>query len=70
MRLDTEIKLNYEDVLLKPKRSTLSSRRDVEMEREFVFRNSQLKYKCLPIIASNMDVLAHLVWQKYYKNIK
>ena len=47
MRLDTEIKLNYEDVLLKPKRSTLSSRRDVEMEREFLFRNSKLKYKCL-----------------------
>ena len=43
MRLDTEIKLNYEDVLLKPKRSTLSSRRDVEMEREFLFRNSKLK---------------------------
>ena len=55
MRLDTEIKLNYEDVLLKPKRSTLSSRRDVEMEREFLFRNSKLKYKCLPIVASNMD---------------
>ena len=55
MRLDTELKLNYEDVLLKPKRSTLSSRRDVEMEREFTFRNSQMSYKCLPIIASNMD---------------
>ena len=29
MRLDNEIKLDYKDVLLKPKRSTLSSRRDV-----------------------------------------
>ena len=40
MHLDTEIKLNYDDVLLKPKRSTLSSRRDVDMTRTFTFRNS------------------------------
>jgi hypothetical protein len=31
MRLDNEVELDYKDVLLKPKRSTLSSRRDVEM---------------------------------------
>jgi len=31
MRLDNEIKLDYKDVLLKPKRSTLSSRKDVKM---------------------------------------
>ena len=35
MRIEPEIKLNYEDVLLKPKRSTLSSRRDVDMTRVF-----------------------------------
>ena len=40
MRLDNEIKLDYKDVLLKPKRSTLSSRRDVEMTRSFTFKNS------------------------------
>ena len=55
MRLDTELKLNYEDVLLKPKRSTLSSRRDVEMIRSFTFRNSGETYECCPIVASNMD---------------
>ena len=55
MRLDTELKLNYEDVLLKPKRSTLSSRRDVEMIRSFTFRNSGETYECWPIVASNMD---------------
>ena len=55
MRLDNEVKLDYKDVLLKPKRSTLSSRRDVEMSRSFTFRNSGETYECCPIIASNMD---------------
>jgi len=55
MHLDNEIKLDYKDVLLKPKRSTLSSRRDVEMTRSFSFRNSGETYECCPIIASNMD---------------
>ena len=55
MRLDNEIKLDYKDVLLKPKRSTLSSRRDVEMTRSFTFRNSGETYECCPIVASNMD---------------
>ena len=55
MHLDNEIKLDYKDVLLKPKRSTLSSRRDVDMTRKFVFRNSGETYECCPIIASNMD---------------
>ena len=55
MQLDNEIKLDYKDVLLKPKRSTLSSRRDVEMTRKFTFRNSGHTYECCPIIASNMD---------------
>jgi GMP reductase len=55
MRLDNEIKLDYKDVLLKPKRSTLSSRRDVEMTRSFTFKNSGETYECCPILASNMD---------------
>ena len=55
MRLDNEIKLDYKDVLLKPKRSTLSSRRDVEMTRTLTFRNSKESYNCCPIVASNMD---------------
>ena len=49
MRIDTEIKLDFSDVLLKPKRSTLSSRKEVELERDFSF------WKGIPIMASNMD---------------
>ena len=55
MRVDYNIHLDYSDVLLKPKRSTLSSRRDVDMIRDFSFINSKKKASCIPIVASNMD---------------
>ena len=55
MRINTEPKLNFDDVLLQPKRSTLSSRRDVDMTRKFTFRNSDKVVNFLPIFASNMD---------------
>ena len=37
MRIDYNIHLDYSDVLLHPKRSTLSSRRDVDILRKFKF---------------------------------
>ena len=55
MRINIEPKLNFEDVLLQPKRSTLSSRRDVDMIRKFTFRNSGKVMNFTPIFASNMD---------------
>ena len=55
MRLDQTIHLDYADVLLKPKRSTLSSRKEVDMTRTFTFKNSKESYTCCPIVASNMD---------------
>jgi GMP reductase len=55
MRIKEELKLNFDDVLLQPKRSTLSSRRDVEMTRKFTFRNSDKIMDFCPIFASNMD---------------
>ena len=55
MRIVEDIKLDYKDVLFQPKRSKLESRRDVEMLRTFTFHNSQRTFKCLPIMASNMD---------------
>ena len=55
MRIVEDIKLDYKDVLFQPKRSKLESRRDVDMLRTFTFHNSQRTFKCLPIMASNMD---------------
>ncbi len=55
MRIEEEIKLDYSDVLFRPKRSTLKSRKDVDLNRKYTFKYSKLSWKGIPIIASNMD---------------
>jgi len=54
MRIENEVKLDYSDVLIRPKRSTLGSRKEVRMERSFTFAHGQ-DYEGIPIMASNMD---------------
>jgi GMP reductase len=55
--IDNDIKLDFKDVLIRPKRSTLKSRADVDLTRQFIFRNSKKTYDGIPIIASNMDTV-------------
>jgi len=55
MRLEEDIKLDFKDVLIRPKRSTLGSRKEVSLNRKFVFRNSGWKFGSIPIMAANMD---------------
>ncbi|XP_073164728.1 GMP reductase 2 isoform X2 [Lepidochelys kempii] len=55
--IDNNIKLDFKDVLLRPKRSTLKSRSEVDLLRLFTFRNSHQKYSGIPIIAANMDTV-------------
>jgi len=62
MRIEEDVKLDYSDVLIRPKRSTLGSRKDVDLERGFTFRNSKCDtldgyrhYRGVPIMAANMD---------------
>lgn len=55
MRIEEDIKLDYSDVLMCPKRSTLESRSEVSLETEFTFRYSKKKWTGVPIIAANMD---------------
>src|SRR3989344_3835911 len=54
MNFESDIKYDFKDVLIRPKRSTLSSRRDVILERQFVFKNGR-KAAWVPIVAANMD---------------
>lgn len=44
-RIDFEPKLDFKDVLLRPKRSTLRSRADVDLTKEYHFRNSKQRYE-------------------------
>ena len=64
MRIEQENKLDYSDVLIRPKRSTLGSRKEVSLERSFTFRNydpdfpeniEDYHYRGVPIMAANMD---------------
>jgi GMP reductase len=54
MRIIEDVKLDYKDVLIIPKRSNLSSRSEVNLERTFTFRSGN-SWKGVPIIAANMD---------------
>lgn len=55
MRIENDVKLDFKDVLIRPKRSTLKSRSEVSLEREYRFKNSQQVWRGVPIIAANMD---------------
>ena len=70
MRIESDLKLDYKDVLLKPKRSKLTSRKDVDMEREFKFLNSGKEFTGIPIIASSMDGVGTFSMAKILQNYK
>jgi GMP reductase len=57
MKIEPEIKLTFDDVMIKPKRSTLKSRADVDLNRTFKFKHSSLSWTGIPIIAANMDTI-------------
>jgi GMP reductase len=55
MRIEEDIKLDFKDVLIRPKRSTLSSRKEVDLNRTYKFKHSGHEWFGVPIMASNMD---------------
>ncbi|MBG0752485.1 MULTISPECIES: GMP reductase [Pectobacterium] len=57
MRIEEDLKLGFKDVLIRPKRSTLKSRSDVELERQFTFLHAGGNWSGVPIIAANMDTV-------------
>ena len=57
MRIEQEIKLGFKDVMIRPKRSKLKSRSQVNLEREFKFLNTSVTWKGVPIMAANMDTV-------------
>ena len=56
MRIETDVKLDFKDVLIRPKRSTLNSRNAVDIHRDFRFFHTSSEWKGFPLIAANMDV--------------
>ncbi|TKB46987.1 GMP reductase [Ferrimonas sediminicola] len=57
MHIEADIKLGFKDVLFRPKRSTLASRSQVNIERTFIFKHAPQPWTGVPIIAANMDTV-------------
>lgn len=57
MRIESDFKLGFKDVMIRPKRSTLKSRSQVSLERDFKFLHSSTSWTGIPIIAANMDTV-------------
>lgn len=55
MRIDADTKLDFKDVMIRPKRSTLFSRSEVTLDRTYIFKHSKRQWKGIPVISSNMD---------------
>ena len=55
VRIEEDIKLDFSDVLIRPKRSTLKSRAEVDITRTFTFKHAGTTWTGVPIIAANMD---------------
>tara|TARA_Y200000002_G_scaffold284032_1_gene238043 strand:+ start:1551 stop:2597 length:1047 start_codon:yes stop_codon:yes gene_type:complete len=70
MRIEHDIKLDYQDVLFKPKRSTLTSRKDVDLTRTFKFSNSGKEWTGIPIMSSNMDGVGTFAMAKVLQDYK
>jgi GMP reductase len=60
MRIDNDPKLDFDDVLIRPKRSEAPSRASVVLERAYRFLNSYAVWRGVPIVASNMDTVGTL----------
>jgi len=74
MKIEQELKLDFSDVLIRPKRSTLSSRNEVELERTFVFKNREglikKEWTGIPIMAANMDTTGTVEMYKVLSEFK
>ena len=70
MRVEQDVKLTFDDVLIRPKRSTLISRSDVTLVRNFKFRHSDATWEGVPIVARIWILRAYSVLLKSYRIIE
>ena len=68
MRIIDDTKLDFSDVLIAPKRSQLTSRKEAQLTRKFTFKHSKHSWEEIPIVASNMDhtgtiAMAHVLME-------
>lgn len=56
-RIESDVKLDFKDVLIRPKRSTLKSRSEVSLEITYTFKHAKRTWRGVPIMAANMDTV-------------
>lgn len=59
---------DFKDVLIRPKRSTLKSRSQVDLSRTYTFRNSKKQWTGVPIMAANMDTVGTFEMAKAFSD--
>jgi len=68
MKIIQDTKLDFSDVLIQPRNTSLRSRSEVSLEREFKFKHSEQIWKGVPLIASNMDTVGTVEMYHSLKN--
>lgn len=69
MRIEDDMKLDFKDVLFKPKRSVLQSRSEVDITRTYIFKHTAHEWTGIPIMAANMDTVGTFEMHKtFYDN--
>ncbi|NCC21742.1 MAG: GMP reductase [Alphaproteobacteria bacterium] len=69
MRIEQDVKLDFKDVLIRPKRSTLASRRDVELDRQYKFKWSGRLFGGVPVVAANMDGVGTFAMARAFREL-
>lgn len=64
MQIKQDLQLDFKDVLIEPKRSSLSSRSEVSLIKNYKFAHSEYEWKGVPIIAANMDTVGTMTMAK------
>lgn len=70
MHIESDIKLGFKDVMVRPKRSTLSSRSEVSLIRKFKFLHSGTLWEAVPIMAANMDTVGTMEMAKVLASLQ
>jgi GMP reductase len=68
MKINNEIKLDFDDVLLVPQRSILTSRSEINLERTFHFYHSPRIWTGIPIMCANMSFCGFDIARSLAKN--
>ena len=70
MRIEYDVKLDFKDVLIRPKRSVLKSRSEVSLEREVRFKHAEPNGPAFRLLPPIWIILAPFPWQRHTRNIR